>query len=191
MQIDLASRLRFAIEWTKMLTGLHRGTTTFHFDYFWWNRTVLGGFHKRPQSACDLELRNISSPSTSSKSRPLYPVPASSWFCRLNNRDIQTPASGLGDANHGVWLAGVITLPTSRYQHDGEHTAPSHSYGQGQKKRLNPLDNTSFRNRWVITLIFIGTIYAISLCKSNHMYWSTNSGTIKHLKQWKLLLNDV
>ncbi len=60
-------------------------------DSFRRNGNIGGGLHERPRSYRDLDFQNIPSLSTSSKSRPAYPVPASSWFCSLDTRDIPTP----------------------------------------------------------------------------------------------------
>ncbi len=82
----------------------------------------------------NLDFPKFSSLSTSSKSRPAYPVSASSWFCSLDTRDIPTTVSGSCEANSGVWPAGVFALPTTRHRPDGAHTAPSHTYGQRHER---------------------------------------------------------
>ncbi len=99
-------------------------------DSFRRNGNIGGGLHEEPQSDCDLDFQNISSLSTNSKSRPAYPVPASSWFCSLDTRNLPTPVSGSGEANPGVWPGGVLAIPTTRHRTDGAHTAPGHTCGR-------------------------------------------------------------
>ncbi len=70
---------------------------------------------------------------TSSKSCPAHPVPASWVFYNLSTRDIPTPMFDSGAANPGVWTTGVITIPTAGHLPDGAYTAPGHSYGQGHE----------------------------------------------------------
>ncbi len=97
----------------------YQRTSPLPFDSFRRNGNIGGGLHEGPRSDCDIDFQNISSLSTCRKSRPTHPVPASSWFCSLDTRDIPTTVSGSGDANPGVWPAGVFALPTTRHRPDG------------------------------------------------------------------------
>ncbi len=111
-------------------THPHRWTSPFPSDSLRRTGDIGGGLHERPRRYFVLDSQNISSLSTSNKSRPVYPAPAWSWFRSLDTRAIPTPVSGFGEANPGVWPAGVFALPTKRHRPDGAHTTPGHTYGQ-------------------------------------------------------------
>ncbi len=125
--ISMVGRLCPATECNEMLTHLYRRASPLPSDSFRRNGNIGGGLHEGPRGDCDLDFQNIPSLSTSSKSRPTDPVPASSWFCSLDTRDLPTPVSGAGEANPGVWPAGGVAVPTTRHRPDRAHTAPGHT----------------------------------------------------------------
>ncbi len=65
-------------------------------------------------------------------------VPQLQYTChKLNSSTMWTEKApyvpGFGETNHGLRLADVFTVPSTRHRLDGAHTGPGDSYGQGHE----------------------------------------------------------